>query len=213
MQEALDYAAYHGKLFRYVGGFWSHKGFPQDHFQKLNTKDIRFTTNTIEALERRGLLKSNLGGGMSPCLPPLKEYHVSEGVIKELTLETRSPIVPATEDQEAYYDMGYYRYPMSLLTEALKVYNKSAPHPEPVGKGIKNISHLVKHIQIDEEGTLRSEIELLDTPAGRIIRDLIEAGTKFHSTLSCHGNLDDLNFIANADSLSVNVEPYIVKEN
>lgn len=72
MQEALDYATKHGRLYRYKGGFWSHRGMDEDHFRGVAygvpVKEFWFTTNTISALCSRGYLEDTGVGVVS--IPP-----------------------------------------------------------------------------------------------------------------------------------------------
>ena len=137
---------------------------------------------------------------------------MSETKLKTILLEGISPIVSAIEESEAYYDMGYFRYPLSLLTEAILEYNATAPHFEPSNEPIHKFSHMVEKVQIDADGIMRTKIQLIETPQGRVIKDLIDAGVIFHTTLSCHGVLDGNNNIINAENLSISIEPDIMGE-
>lgn len=122
-----------------------------------------------------------------------------------IVLEAGSPIVPATEEQEAYYDMGNHKYPMSLLIEAVKEYNETAPHPEPRGALEEHISHIVEKVWFDDEGLMHTRISFPDTTVGHIVKSIFEVHQNFHTTLACSGTVKD-NTIITADNLSVRIE-------
>lgn len=78
-------------------------------------------------------------------------------------------------------------YPRDILEREVRNYQKfiienralgEADHPESSVVNIKNVSHIVKECYMDERGVVYGTIELLDTPSGKIIQSLIEAGVK-----------------------------------
>lgn len=78
-------------------------------------------------------------------------------------------------------------YPRDILEREVRNYQKfiienralgEADHPESSVVNIKNVSHIVKECYMDDRGVVYGTIELLDTPSGKIIQSLIEAGVK-----------------------------------
>jgi hypothetical protein len=78
-------------------------------------------------------------------------------------------------------------YPKDILEREVRNYQKfivenralgEADHPESSVVNIKNVSHIVKECYMDDRGVVYGTIELLDTPSGKIIQSLIEAGVK-----------------------------------
>ena len=78
-------------------------------------------------------------------------------------------------------------YPRDILEREVRNYQKfivenralgEADHPESSVVNIKNVSHKVKECYMDDRGVVYGTIELLDTPSGKIIQSLVEAGVK-----------------------------------
>jgi hypothetical protein len=78
-------------------------------------------------------------------------------------------------------------YPRDILEREVRNYQKfivenralgEADHPESSVVNIKNVSHIVKECYMDDRGVVYGTIELLDTPSGKIIQSLVEAGVK-----------------------------------
>lgn len=78
-------------------------------------------------------------------------------------------------------------YPKDILEREVRNYQKfivenralgEADHPESSVINIKNVSHIVKECYMDDKGIVYGTIELLDTPSGKIIQSLVEAGVK-----------------------------------
>jgi hypothetical protein len=76
-------------------------------------------------------------------------------------------------------------YPRVILEREVRNYQKfirerrslgEADHPDSSVVELKNVSHLVTEARMDDDGVVRGSIEILDTPAGKIIQNLIEAG-------------------------------------
>lgn len=76
-------------------------------------------------------------------------------------------------------------YPRPILEREIRNYQKfvrerralgECDHPEVSVIELKNVSHVVTEIRIDNDGVVRGAIEILDTPAGKIVQGLLEAG-------------------------------------
>jgi len=78
-------------------------------------------------------------------------------------------------------------YPRDILSREVLNYQKlirenrslgELDHPETSVVELKNVSHIVRSATMDEEGTVHGEVEILTTPAGKILQNLIETGVK-----------------------------------
>ena len=76
-------------------------------------------------------------------------------------------------------------YPRAILEREVENYQKfvrerralgECDHPDTSVVELKNVSHVVTEIGMDNDGVVRGAIELLDTPAGKILQQLVEAG-------------------------------------
>jgi len=89
--------------------------------------------------------------------------------------------------QEANVENGNQRvYPPEVLMKEIENYKKAVTerralgeldHPDDSVINLKNASHLVVDIWNDGQ-KVYGKIEVLDTPSGRILKDLISAGVK-----------------------------------
>lgn len=77
-------------------------------------------------------------------------------------------------------------YPLQILEREVRNYQKfiaerralgELDHPDTSVVNLKNSSHLVTEARI-ENGTVYGTVEILPTPSGMILRDLVEAGVK-----------------------------------
>ena len=75
-------------------------------------------------------------------------------------------------------------YPKSILEREIINYQKliqenralgECDHPDSSVVELKNVSHIVRHARMENEDVY-GEIEILDTPSGKIIQSLIESG-------------------------------------
>ena len=63
-------------------------------------------------------------------------------------------------------------------------------HPKEFDVSLKNISHLVEELAYDQENrTLRIKVRLLDTPAGKIAKSLVDAGIPVSISSRAAGNV------------------------
>lgn len=76
-------------------------------------------------------------------------------------------------------------YPRSVLERELENYQKfirenralgELDHPESSVVELKNVSHVVREASMDDSGVVWGTIEVLDTPGGKILKSLVEAG-------------------------------------
>lgn len=76
-------------------------------------------------------------------------------------------------------------YPRTVLERELENYQKfirenralgELDHPENSVVELKNVSHIIREAQMDDEGVVWGSLEVLDTPQGRILRSLVESG-------------------------------------
>ncbi len=76
-------------------------------------------------------------------------------------------------------------YPMDILAREVRNYQKfirerrstgECDHPDSSVVNLKNVSHLITSLDMDEDGAVYGKLELLDTPSGLIAQKLVEAG-------------------------------------
>lgn len=76
-------------------------------------------------------------------------------------------------------------YPREVLMQEVENYQKfirenralgELDHPETSVVELKNVSHIVREASMDNEGVVWGAIEVLETPAGKILQNLVEAG-------------------------------------
>lgn len=77
-------------------------------------------------------------------------------------------------------------YPRHILEREVRNYQKfinenralgELDHPQDSVISLKNVSHLVKEAYFDGD-IVKGSVEVLDTPSGKILQDLVEAGVK-----------------------------------
>jgi hypothetical protein len=78
-------------------------------------------------------------------------------------------------------------YPRDILAREVRNYQKlirenrslgELDHPDTSVVELKNVSHIVKSAEMDQDGVVHGEVEILNTPAGKILQNLIESGVK-----------------------------------
>jgi hypothetical protein len=76
-------------------------------------------------------------------------------------------------------------YPREILEAEIQNYQKfivenralgELDHPETSVVELKNVSHIVREAKMDRDGVVWGAIEVLSTPAGNILKSLVEAG-------------------------------------
>jgi len=77
-------------------------------------------------------------------------------------------------------------YPLAILEREVRNYQKfiierramgELDHPDDSVVNLKNVSHLILEAELDGN-VVRGKVEILDTPSGKILRSLVEAGVK-----------------------------------
>ena len=77
-------------------------------------------------------------------------------------------------------------YPKDILFREVKNYSKlvkerralgELDHPDSAIVELKNVSHLITDIYINDD-EVRGDLEILNTPPGKILRDIIQQGVK-----------------------------------
>lgn len=78
-------------------------------------------------------------------------------------------------------------YPRHILEREIRNYQKfiierralgEADHPDSSVVSLQKVSHIMREAVMDEEGVVRGAVEILGTPCGKIIENLIDAGVK-----------------------------------
>lgn len=76
-------------------------------------------------------------------------------------------------------------YPKEILEREIRNYQKfikenralgECDHPDSSVVNLKNASHIIRKAYIDDNGIVRGEVELLNTPSGKILQSLVESG-------------------------------------
>lgn len=111
---------------------------------------------------------------------------VTPDLIKEIRAQNNGRIVlkGILQRADALNQNGRI-YPKPILEREVRNYQKfvrerramgEADHPDQSVIEIKNVSHIVTEISMDEEGVVKGKVEILDTPAGKIVQNLLDAG-------------------------------------
>lgn len=78
-------------------------------------------------------------------------------------------------------------YPKEILLREIENYKKLIQENRAFGEldhadspivNLKNASHIIKEVWIDGEGVVYGKVQILDTPAGNIIKGIIKAGAR-----------------------------------
>jgi hypothetical protein len=125
----------------------------------------------------------------------LREYYAlcEGGVCKDLLTEAEKIFVKgggmilSGKLQEAEVQNGNGRvYPHNVLIREVKIYKKivsenravgELDHPEDSVVNLKNASHMVTDIWMEEKSVM-GKIKVLDTPSGQTLRSLVEGGVQ-----------------------------------
>lgn len=69
-------------------------------------------------------------------------------------------------------------YPKETLQKAIDEYNKQPYKLGTLGRSMEvsivQSSHKIKNLYLDDDGSMKADIEILDTPVGKYLKEMIE---------------------------------------
>lgn len=140
----------------------------------------------------------------------LREYYelCEGGVCQDLLTEDEKRFVSdggmilSGKLQQADTENGNGRiYPYNVLAREVKNYEKlvresralgELDHPDDSVINLKNASHLVTSIWMNEEAVM-GKVKVLDTPSGKVLKSLVEAGVKLGISSRGMGSVENKN--------------------
>ena len=140
----------------------------------------------------------------------LREYYelCEGGVCQDLLTEDEKRFVSdggmvlSGKLQQADVENGNGRiYPYNVLAREVKNYEKlvresralgELDHPDDSVINLKNASHLVTSIWMDKESVM-GKVKVLDTPSGKVLKSLVEAGVTLGISSRGMGSVVDKN--------------------
>ena len=140
----------------------------------------------------------------------LREYYelCEGGVCKDLLTEEEKRFVAegglilSGKFQEADVRNGNGRmYPYNILMREVKNYKKlvqdrralgELDHPDDSVINLKNASHMVPDIWVDGKA-VHGKVKVLDTPAGKTLRSLVDSGVKLGISSRALGSVNEQN--------------------
>ncbi len=113
----------------------------------------------------------------------LKENQINMNIVYKYNSEGMSSDLRFMKVEEIPYEGNVYCVTVPNANWLMRYNNRTVwtgncDHPESSVVNIKNVSHFVKECYMDDRGVVYGTIELLDTPSGKIIQSLVEAGVK-----------------------------------
>lgn len=119
----------------------------------------------------------------------LREYlslDYNKDVISEAKEKNKPIIVPALLQRADALNQNRRVYPREILMREIVNYEKAVregratgelDHPESSVVSLERVSHIIREIWWDGD-KVKGKVEILDTPKGRIAKDLMAAGVK-----------------------------------
>lgn len=105
------------------------------------------------------------------------------------------------------YPKAEYAKHVKLLQERIAESNGifgEMEHPKSMNIDYNNVSHKITSIRLDEDGFVRGEVLLLDTPKGKIAQSIVKSGSPLGISSRAVGNVSEngevrLNFLSTYD--------------
>jgi len=152
---------------------------------------------------------------MVKLLKELNDFTYDHEEVKKASEEGGPLVVTGVLQRADVLNQNGRIYPHDILAAQLEVYKELVKERRAVGEldhadepvvNLKNASHVITDVWMDEEGTVKGKVEVLDKlPMGKILKSLFEANIKVGISSRALGSVsaeddgdvvqDDLHFI------------------